>query len=135
MEKALELEPQVQIFERDNIKENPQCLWPINLFASIQSTSSGAQQGAEAVFCSFIEQLTYSTAKFPMAHSSSSSLYPYYQSSPLIFSTKTTLRHSLPFFSIRSNGSLGGRLFSSTVSHMSGVKAIASTLNVGIPEK
>ncbi|KAJ6881345.1 hypothetical protein NC651_028041 [Populus alba x Populus x berolinensis] len=65
MEKALELEPQVQIFERDNIKQNPQCLWPIYLFASIQSTSSGAQQGAEAVFCSFIEQLTNSTAKFP----------------------------------------------------------------------
>jgi hypothetical protein len=49
----------------NNIKKKSQCLWPIYLFASIQSTSSGAQQGAEAVFCSFIEQLTNSTAKFP----------------------------------------------------------------------
>ncbi|KAI5568524.1 hypothetical protein BDE02_12G019300 [Populus trichocarpa] len=48
------------------------------------------------------------------SHSSSSSLYPNYQSSPLIFSSKTTQDHCSPFFTIRSNGSLRGRLSSST---------------------
>jgi hypothetical protein len=58
-------EPQVQMFERVNIKKHTQCLWPIYRFASIQPTRSVAQQGAESVFCSFMEQLTNSTAKFP----------------------------------------------------------------------
>ncbi|KAG6746583.1 hypothetical protein POTOM_048938 [Populus tomentosa] len=47
--------------------------------------------------------------------SSSSSLYPYYQSSPLIFSSKTAQDPSLPFFTVRSNGSLRGRSSSCTV--------------------
>ncbi|KAG6753614.1 hypothetical protein POTOM_041596 [Populus tomentosa] len=46
------------------------------------------------------------------SHSSSSSLYPNYQSSPLIFSSKTTHDHCSPFFTIRSNGSSRGRLSS-----------------------
>ncbi|CAK7324242.1 unnamed protein product [Dovyalis caffra] len=49
------------------------------------------------------------------SHSSSSSLYPNYQSSPLIFSSKTTQELSLPTFTIRSSGSLRGRLTSCTV--------------------
>jgi len=36
MAKALEQEPQVQIFGRDNVKNNPQRLWPIYVFPSIQ---------------------------------------------------------------------------------------------------
>ncbi|KAJ6887791.1 rhodanese-like domain-containing protein 14 [Populus alba x Populus x berolinensis] len=48
------------------------------------------------------------------SHSSSSSLYPNYQSSPLIFSSKTTQDHCSPFFTIRSNGSSRGRLSSRT---------------------
>lgn len=47
--------------------------------------------------------------------SSSSSLYPNYQSSPLIFSSKTAQDPSLPFFTVRSNGSLRGRSSSCTV--------------------
>ncbi|KAG5229506.1 hypothetical protein OIU77_008463 [Salix suchowensis] len=51
----------------------------------------------------------------PSISSHSSSLYPSYQSSPLIFSSKTTQDLSLPFFTVKSNGSLRGRSSSCTV--------------------
>uniref|UniRef100_A0A6N2LPC2 Rhodanese domain-containing protein n=1 Tax=Salix viminalis TaxID=40686 RepID=A0A6N2LPC2_SALVM len=51
----------------------------------------------------------------PSISSHSSSLYPNYQSSPLIFSSKTTQDLSLPFFTVKSNGSLRGRSSSCTV--------------------
>ncbi|KAF9667287.1 hypothetical protein SADUNF_Sadunf15G0006900 [Salix dunnii] len=51
----------------------------------------------------------------PSISSHSSSLYPNYQSSPLIFSSKTTQDLSLPFFTIKSNGSLRGRSSPCTV--------------------
>ncbi|KDP27324.1 hypothetical protein JCGZ_20825 [Jatropha curcas] len=46
---------------------------------------------------------------------SSSSLYPNFQSSPLFFSSKSTREHTLSFFTIRTNGSLRGRLSAQTV--------------------
>ncbi|KAJ6376163.1 hypothetical protein OIU77_001016 [Salix suchowensis] len=54
-------------------------------------------------------------AALPSISSHSSSLYPCFQSSPLIFSSKTTRNHSSPFFTVRSNGSSRRRLSSSTV--------------------
>ncbi|KAJ6764727.1 RHODANESE-LIKE DOMAIN-CONTAINING PROTEIN 14 CHLOROPLASTIC [Salix koriyanagi] len=54
-------------------------------------------------------------ASLPSISSHSSSLYPCFQSSPLIFSSKTTRNHSSPFFTVRSNGSSRRRLSSSTV--------------------
>ncbi|KAJ6373537.1 hypothetical protein OIU78_029259 [Salix suchowensis] len=51
----------------------------------------------------------------PSISSHSSSLYPSYQSSPLIFSSKTTQDLSLPFFTVKSNGSLRGRSSTCTV--------------------